>query len=85
MLLKLKQYDFYFRMAEEVINVTAQPMSEPVHNISKAIFLQTTTAQVVSGIFVWAALFITCQQVSAFYELCCFFSLTWFYINFYFV
>ncbi|CAG4962560.1 unnamed protein product, partial [Colias eurytheme] len=51
------------RMAEQVINVTAQPMSEPVHNMSKAIFLQTTTAQAISGIFVWTALFITCQQI----------------------
>lgn len=28
------------------------------------IFLQTRAAQVIAGIFVWVALFLTCQQVS---------------------
>lgn len=28
------------------------------------IFLQTRAAQVIAGIFVWIALFLTCQQVS---------------------
>lgn len=54
-------------MTTEVVNVTAQPMSEIVHEILKPLqepmFLQTRTAQVIAGIFVWAALFITCQQV----------------------
>jgi len=29
------------------------------------IFLQTRAAQVIAGVFVWVALFLTCQQVSA--------------------
>lgn len=31
--------------------------------IEDPIFLQTTTAQAVAGVFVWAALIITCHQV----------------------
>lgn len=27
------------------------------------IFLQTTAAQVIAGLFVWTAVFVTCQQV----------------------
>lgn len=46
----------------ETINVTAQPITEVVHD--KAMFLQTPAAQGIAGIFVWAALFITCQQVN---------------------
>lgn len=46
----------------ETINVTAQPIMEVVHD--KSMFLQTTAAQGIAGIFVWAALFITCQQVN---------------------
>lgn len=30
---------------------------------SNPIFLQTTAAQVIAGLFVWTAVFVTCQQV----------------------
>lgn len=35
------------------------------------IFLNTVTAQALSGIFVWSALLITCHQVSWLFVLCC--------------
>lgn len=41
--------------------MTAQPITEVVHE--KGMFLQTPGAQGIAGIFVFAALFITCQQV----------------------
>lgn len=31
---------------------------------SNPIFLQTTAAQVIAGLFVWTAVFVTCQQVN---------------------
>lgn len=36
---------------------------DPLSHVGDGIFLQTKTAQGLAGIFVWAALFITCQQV----------------------
>lgn len=30
---------------------------------SNPIFLQTTAAQAIAGLFVWTAVFVTCQQV----------------------
>ncbi|XP_015042992.2 transmembrane protein 184B isoform X1 [Drosophila pseudoobscura] len=42
------------------------PMSaplEPLLHVGDGIFLQTKTAQVLAGVCVWAALFITCQQI----------------------
>ncbi|XP_048487470.1 transmembrane protein 184B isoform X6 [Plutella xylostella] len=51
----------------DVINVTAQPLPDVVHDIFKPlqepVFLQTRSAQVIAGVFVWTALFITCQQI----------------------
>ncbi|XP_030019930.1 transmembrane protein 184B isoform X1 [Manduca sexta] len=51
----------------ETINVTPQPMSDIVHKMLKPLqepmFLQTRTAQIIAGVFVWTALFITCQQI----------------------
>ena len=34
-----------------------------ISHVGDGIFLQTKTAQGLAGIFVWIALFITCQQV----------------------
>lgn len=34
-------------------------------NITNQMFLNTTAAQAISGIFVWSALLMTCHQVSA--------------------
>lgn len=34
---------------------------------SNPIFLQTTAAQVIAGLFVWTAVFVTCQQVKYIY------------------
>lgn len=42
---------------------------EPLLHVGDGIFLQTKTAQVLAGVCVWAALFITCQQVSTYYLL----------------
>ncbi|XP_005189105.1 transmembrane protein 184B isoform X1 [Musca domestica] len=36
---------------------------DPLSHVGDGIFLQTKTAQGLAGIFVWAALFITCQQI----------------------
>lgn len=40
----------------EIINQWVQAQSNPI-------FLQTTAAQVIAGLFVWTAVFVTCQQV----------------------
>lgn len=42
--------------AIEVITQQAITQSNPI-------FLQTTAAQVIAGLFVWTAVFVTCQQV----------------------
>lgn len=42
--------------------VVQEPL-DPLLHVGDGIFLQTKTAQVLAGIFVWAALFVTCQQV----------------------
>lgn len=42
--------------AIEVITQRAIAQSNPI-------FLQTTAAQVIAGLFVWTAVFVTCQQV----------------------
>ncbi|XP_068143227.1 transmembrane protein 184B isoform X1 [Drosophila tropicalis] len=36
---------------------------EPLLHVGDGIFLQTKTAQILAGVCVWAALFITCQQI----------------------
>lgn len=43
----------------------AQEPLDPLLHVGDGIFLQTKTAQVLAGVFVWAALFVTCQQVRA--------------------
>lgn len=51
-----------------IVQVKDNPMSnslEPLLHVGDGIFLQTKTAQVLAGVCVWAALFITCQQVSS--------------------
>jgi len=40
----------------EVITQRAITQSNPI-------FLQTTACQVIAGLFVWTAVFVTCQQV----------------------
>jgi hypothetical protein len=55
------------------VNVTAQPnivrehstsaLDPIISHVGDGIFLQTKTAQGLAGIFVWIALFLTCQQV----------------------
>lgn len=37
---------------------------DPLTHVGDGIFLQSKTAQIMAGAFVWMALFITCQQVS---------------------
>lgn len=60
---------FVHRMSStETIEVTAQPMINGIVRdilkpLQEPMFLQTRSAQVIAGIFVWSALFITCQQV----------------------
>lgn len=43
-------------------SVSQEPL-DPLLHVGDGIFLQTKTAQVLAGVFVWAALFVTCQQV----------------------
>lgn len=45
-------------------SVSQEPL-DPLLHVGDGIFLQTKTAQVLAGVFVWAALFVTCQQVSS--------------------
>lgn len=46
-------------------SVGAAMVTDNVHSApSEPIFLQTKLAQGVAGVFVWAALFVTCTQVS---------------------
>lgn len=45
------------------MGVASEPL-DPLLHVGDGIFLQTKTAQVLAGVFVWAALFVTCQQVS---------------------
>ncbi|KAH8232757.1 hypothetical protein KR038_007596 [Drosophila bunnanda] len=49
-----------------VVQVKNAPMNtplDPLLHVGDGIFLQTKTAQVLAGVCVWAALFITCQQI----------------------
>ena len=45
------------------MSVAAAAPIDPLSHVGDGIFLQTKTAQGLAGVFVWAALFITCQQV----------------------
>ena len=44
---------------------SASPLDPLISHVGDGIFLQTKTAQGLAGIFVWIALFLTCQQVSS--------------------
>ncbi|EDW18509.1 transmembrane protein 184B isoform X2 [Drosophila mojavensis] len=44
------------------MGVASEPL-DPLLHVGDGIFLQTKTAQVLAGVFVWAALFVTCQQI----------------------
>lgn len=54
--------------AAVTISATVSTTTETAHLLPRAlaepVFLQTKAAQGIAGVFVWAALFITCQQVS---------------------
>lgn len=59
---------FQFRMASNNLTETTTDTIEiitqrVVQAQSTPIFLQTTAAQVIAGLFVWTAVFVTCQQV----------------------
>lgn len=53
-----------------LVKVTEAPsavmtsLGDPLSHVGDGVFLQTKTAQGLAGIFVWIALFITCQQVN---------------------
>ena len=48
-----------------LVRVTTESgiIMDPLSHVGDGIFLQTKTAQGIAGVFVWVALFITCQQV----------------------
>lgn len=46
-----------------VDGMTSTTNTDTVFSKEKPIFLQTKAAQVIAGVFVWVALFLTCQQV----------------------
>lgn len=48
------------RMTDAPAALAIDPL---ISHVGDGIFLQTKTAQGLAGIFVWIALFITCQQV----------------------
>lgn len=47
----------------ETTTDTIEVIAQEVQTQSNLIFLQTTAAQVIAGLFVWTAVFVTCQQV----------------------
>lgn len=47
----------------KVTEASAAMALDPLSHVGDGVFLQTKTAQGLAGIFVWIALFITCQQV----------------------
>jgi hypothetical protein len=47
----------------KVTEASAAMALDPLSHVGDGVFLQTKTAQVLAGVFVWIALFITCQQV----------------------
>lgn len=47
----------------ETTTDTIEVIAQEVQAQSNLIFLQTTAAQVIAGLFVWTAVFVTCQQV----------------------
>lgn len=49
-----------------ISHITAMSAMDPLSHVGDGVFLQTKTAQGLAGIFVWVALFITCQQVYKF-------------------
>lgn len=50
----------------ETTTDTIEVIAQEVQAQSNLIFLQTTAAQVIAGLFVWTAVFVTCQQVNNF-------------------
>lgn len=46
-----------------IAQISAMSAMDPLSHVGDGVFLQTKTAQGLAGIFVWVALFITCQQV----------------------
>lgn len=50
-------------MATSNNETTTDASLEVIQTPSNPIFLQTTAAQVIAGLFVWTAVFVTCQQV----------------------
>jgi len=42
---------------------TIEVITQQAITHSNPIFLRTTAAQVIAGLFVWTAVFVTCQQV----------------------
>ena len=51
-------------MANATTNIASDGVSPIKTTDSDPIFLQTTLAKAIAGTFVWAALFLTCQQIS---------------------
>jgi len=47
----------------ETTTDTIEVITQRAITQSNPIFLQTTAAQVIAGLFVWTAVFVTCQQV----------------------
>jgi len=47
----------------ELTSETIEIITQRVQAQSNPIFLQTTAAQAIAGLFVWTAVFVTCQQV----------------------
>lgn len=60
-------FSLFFRMVSsnntEITTDTLEVVAQEVQAQSNLIFLQTTAAQVIAGLFVWTAVFVTCQQV----------------------
>lgn len=49
--------------SNNITETTTDASLEVIQTQSNPIFLQTTAAQVIAGLFVWTAVFVTCQQV----------------------
>lgn len=47
---------------------TIEVITQRIQAQTNPIFLQTTACQVIAGLFVWTAVFVTCQQVKFIYK-----------------
>lgn len=60
----LNKGNSYAVQVSPISQMSAISAMDPLSHVGDGVFLQTKTAQGLAGVFVWVALFITCQQVN---------------------